>query len=76
MNGAPQQQGIVRSEWLGKLLKDIRDIRGQRASGFQGQADRHTGGRKLAGMWEVRLQEWKVQEEARSGANTDNRQGV
>lgn len=27
-------------------------------------------------MWEVRLQEWKVQEEARSAANTDNRQGV
>lgn len=46
--------------------------------GLQGSRDRQkgTGGRKLAGLWEVRLQEWKVQEEARSAANTDNRQGV
>lgn len=33
-----------------KLLKDICDIREPRASGFQGQAERHTGGRKLAGI--------------------------
>lgn len=46
--------------------------------GLQGSRDRQegTGGRKLAGLWEVRLREWKAQEEARSAANTDNRQGV